>query len=94
MALGFPCESSLPGGWAPTWDSTFTAQSLLQSRGHFHAPVTAENARIYFCRANLQQKALYWLEGETSLAGEVGVTGSWSPETPAYSEPAAAKDGG
>lgn len=44
VALGFPWEGSCLGGWVTPWDSAFIAQAHPQSHGHFHAPVTAENA--------------------------------------------------
>lgn len=60
----FPVKAASPGSGHLAVQGVCTAQSLPQSRGHFHAPVTAENACI-FCKANRQQKALDWLEGKT-----------------------------
>lgn len=41
-----------------------------------------------------KKHALYCLEGKAFWAAEVGVTGSWSPETLASSELAATRDWG
>lgn len=40
----FSLQKQPPRVWAPSWRGVCAVKSLPQSHGHFHAPVTAENA--------------------------------------------------